>query len=122
MSGQPVLADMGIADQPALDHIPAEQALETAQKKHDDQPGCQAGFDHLAQQEVDKGKQEDEANQTPQHTMRILEPEDFLEAIELHVTVQLLKLGILLIPFELRLPLFFAQRRQHAGRMPGHHG
>ncbi len=31
MRGQPILADVRIANQPALDHVPAEQALESAQ-------------------------------------------------------------------------------------------
>ena len=122
MRGQPVLADVRIIDQAALDHVPADQALHSAEYEH------QPVFRPLLFADVAFGRKyqerhkEHDADQATEQAMQEFEPENALECLNIHVCIDLLELWRLLVHLERRPPLGIGQRRQNArDRFPVNH-
>src|SRR5215470_11752969 len=111
MCCQPILTDARIVHQPALDHVPADCALERAEQEYSAQARRKAAVDLSAEDEIKQRKQEHEADGPPQETMEILPPEDALELVERHAAIPLVILGRLLVLVEHLPPLRVAQRR-----------
>ncbi len=89
MRGEPVLADIGTLDQPALHHVPADRALKSAEHEQADQPRQQRTRDIAGEPEHDEGHEEGDADQPAEKAMRPFPPIDGLELLEAHAALEL---------------------------------
>jgi hypothetical protein len=122
MRGEAVLAHMRVVHQTALDHVPAEQALQPAQDEHGCQARNQRSPDAAADQEIQKREQKHHSDGASQETVRVFEPVNALEAVQVHARVDLLVLRGFSVEAECRIPLRLAERRHDAeDGVPLHH-
>ena len=123
MGGEPVGAHVGPVDQPALHHVPAEQALAAAEHADGEHRETEPEIEGAADQEPEEGQHEGDPHRPAQQPMRVLEPEDRLELRQRHAEVDRLVLGEALVVGEERLPRVGADGRERAHqRAPVHHG
>src|SRR5260221_13642409 len=119
MGDEPVLADLDAVDETALDHDPAEHALEPAEHENADQPRHQTGRDATAEQAPQEGRGKGDYDQAGPQAVQPLPEEERLEVRQAHPGMHELELRDRPIFGEFRLPCGFAQRRQYAGdRLP----
>lgn len=65
MGDQPVLADIGPVDHAALDHQPAETALQRSEKKNESEPEAERAVDLPPEQKDEEGKEENDPISRP---------------------------------------------------------
>jgi hypothetical protein len=120
---EPVLADVGVIYQTTLDHVPAQQSLQSAHEEQRHQFGHQSRPHPALEGKVQHGQQEDHPDQPPQYPVQVLVHEDVLEAGEIHAAVDFLILGILFVFFESLQPGLLTQGRDDPHqRLPLDHG
>ena len=95
--GEAEVAHARVVDQAALDHVPAERALQRAEREDARQLPRERAVDAPAHREPDEGQQEHRADGAPEQAVEVLPPEDALEAGQVHRVVDLLELGGLLV-------------------------
>ena len=119
MHGQPVLADADAIDQAAAHHVPADEALQPAEREDPDQPRQQRARNPAGGQQHEERHEKGEADQAAEEAVRPLPPEDALERAKAHALVDLLVLRDLPILVEGILPVGLRQRRHDADdRLP----
>src|SRR5919204_3750773 len=111
MGGEPVLADIGAVDEPALHHVPAERALQAAEHEQPEQSRQEVAGDVARDQEDDERREESDADEAAEKAVRPFPPEDGLELLEAHAAFELGIFGDLLIGVESLLPVGLAERR-----------
>ena len=84
MQGEPVLADVDAIREARAHHVPADRALQRAEREDAGQPGRQRARHAAGGQEVEERHQEGYADQAAEEAMRPLPPEDELEGVEAH--------------------------------------
>src|SRR5665648_624829 len=119
MGGEPVLADIGAVNQPAVDQVPAERALWAAKHEEAQEPGHEGARDIAGQPEAKKRQEKHEADEAPEKAMRPLPPIEGLERLEAHPPIDLSIFRDLLVSLERLLPVGLGQRRNGADdRLP----
>src|SRR5262249_39128440 len=111
MCRQPILTDARIVHQPALDHVPADCALERAEQEYSAQARRKAAVDLSAEEKKKRRKKEQEAEGPPKERMKIPPQKDPLDLVEGHAAIPFVILGRLLVLVEPLPPLRVAQRR-----------
>ena len=123
VGGEPVLADVRIVHEAALDHVPAEDALQSAEYEHQQVLRPLIASNISFRQKVDERQQKNYADNSAQQTVQEFQPENILEGIDVHLRIQFLKFGRLLVHLEHTLPLAVCDRWQPAHeRSPVDHG
>ena len=105
MRGQPHRAHARVVHEAAFHHVPAEPALEPAERENARELPRERGRERAPPQEIHERKQEDGADDPSQQPMEILPPEDRLEALERHVVVAEAEFGGEAVLRERLLPL-----------------
>ncbi len=114
MQGQEVLRHFGPLAQARLDHEPADQPLQPAQREQADELRLQARRQSSGDPEADERQRHDDADAAAQQAVRPFPVEDRLEPREIHVGEQLRVLRDRAVFVELGLPGVLAQRRHDA--------
>jgi hypothetical protein len=110
----PQRAHLGIVDEPALHHPPADRALREAQSEDESETLRERAIDPAPPQEPDQRQYEHEADGAAEQAVAILPPEDALESVERHVAVHQPELRSGAIAREGVFPLRGVERRDGA--------
>ncbi len=105
------MANGRLVDEAALDHVPAEDALESTKGKGHEGFGDPLSSQILFDDEPHHWEEEDDAYESTEEPVEILPKENALEVIELHPVVDLLVLGEELILRKHRSPLLLGNWR-----------
>ena len=115
MERQPVLAHINPLRQAGRDHIPADEALQAAQKQKTHAPKLHASVKPALHPENEEGNGESKTDQTAKKAVPPLPPIDELEFFKAHAAIDELVFGDLPVFFEFDLPLRFGERRKYPG-------
>jgi hypothetical protein len=119
MKGEPVLRNRDALGEPRGHHPPAHRALHRAQGENPRQGDAEPAIDPAAPHQPQERQQEHRADQAAEHPVAPLPPEDGLELLEAHATIDALILRDGLVFIEFRLPIGLRQRRHDPGdRLP----
>ena len=119
MRGQPELRHARIVDQPALHHVPAQRALQAAEREDRDQRRRESGRQLPPQDKPGERQRKHRTDDAPEQPMRVFPPEYRLECVEAHSLVHLPVFGRCLVFDEGLVPLRRRKRRQRADdRLP----
>jgi hypothetical protein len=88
-----VLADPRLVHESALHHPPAEQPLRTAEHEHQHQSWRQPCLHATPPEEPQHRQGKGHAHHAPEQAVCVLEPEDPLEAVQIHAGVLVDVLG-----------------------------
>src|SRR6516225_2047619 len=110
MQRQAILADADTVAQPGFDHVPADDALQTAERQNAEKFGAGSGFETSGPPKDDKRQRKCQADEPAEKPMAPFPPVDDLEVIKQHALVKNAVLGNLLVFLKRREPVGFAER------------
>ena len=112
MRGEAKVRNPRIIDESALHHVPAQRALQPAEKKDGEEPRGDAGRNPAFGDEPQQRHQEHDSDRASEQAVDIFPAVDPLEPFQAHVRVDLTKLGRRLISGEGIVPIRVAHGRQ----------
>src|SRR5262245_50838715 len=107
MQRQSVLTDVGALSQAGAHHVPADQALDGAQRKNCHELQAKAARDGAGCQEQQERQGKGDTDQASKVSVCPFPPEDDLEGLEAHALIDMLILRNLLVFAKLLLPVLF---------------
>ena len=116
MDGEALLRHLDAAREPGLHHPPADEALQTAERKHAQKFQLESWRKRAANPEKDQRQDSRKSDQAAEQAVSPFEEEDELEAGQVHVRKDGGILRDLPVVLELGLPVGGAKRRDHAGQ------
>ena len=116
MRSEPQLRHSRVVDQTALDHVPAQCSLRSAEQENPEQHRRQTGrrWKLSACDEPQQRHDEGEPDQAPEQAVDIFHPEYAFERVDAHAAIYLQVLRRRLILGKRFVPLRLGQRRQCA--------
>ena len=91
--GQAVLRDIRAIDESTLDHIPTHQPLASTQYQQRKKVWFEPRVNFPHPEKSHQGEEKEQADETPQHSVQVLEPKNLLKFVERHSCVNQLVLG-----------------------------